>query len=258
MNGLTLARDLLQAADPVALAESVGMKAQPWQVEALRSRAKRLLLNCSRQAGKTTVAGVLATHTALYQPGALVIALAAAERQASELVRVARSVYSTVGRAVDSSAESRLAIELENGSRIIALPASASTIRGYSGVSLLIVDEAAQVPDEVYMTMRATLAVSGGRLILMSTPYGRRGFFYEAWRDRRRGEWEAYRVTADQCPHIDPAFIAEERRQNPHWWVQQEYFGEFHDAQTQAFRGADIEASAEKGGEEWPFGSAWT
>ena len=36
------------------------------------------------------------------------------------------------------------------------------------------------------------LAVSGGRLILMGTPFGRRGHFYSAWREG--GDWNRVEV----------------------------------------------------------------
>jgi hypothetical protein len=77
--------------------------------------------------------------------------------------------------------ESALRLELRNGSRIVSLPGDETTVRGYSGVRLLVVDEAARVPDDLYFSIRPMLAVSGGRLVCLSTPFGKRGFFYEAW-----------------------------------------------------------------------------
>ena len=74
--------------------------------------------------------------------------------------------------------ESRLSIELETGSRIVSLPGREATIRGFSGVHLLVVDEAARVADELYQAVRPMLAVSGGRIVLLGTPFGKRGFFF--------------------------------------------------------------------------------
>jgi hypothetical protein len=63
---------------------------------------------------------------------------------------------------------------LANGSRIISLPGDEETIRGYSGVRRLIVDEASRVLDPLYFAirpMRAPMrAVSQGRMICLSTP----------------------------------------------------------------------------------------
>jgi hypothetical protein len=72
-------------------------------------------------------------------------------------------------------------LTLSNGSRVVCLPCKDETIRGFAGVALLIIDEAAQVPDDIYRTVRPMLAVSNGRLICLSTPFGKRGFFWDAW-----------------------------------------------------------------------------
>ena len=85
-------------------------------------------------------------------------------------------------------------------------------MRGFSGVSLIIEDEAAFVPDDLYIAVRPMLAVSRGRLILMSTPNGTRGHFYLAWADGEESPWERVRITAQEVPRIDPAHLEEERR----------------------------------------------
>jgi hypothetical protein len=54
------------------------------------------------------------------------------------------------------------------------------TIRGYSGVDLLVLDEAARVPDDVFFAVRPMLATSNGTIICMSTPNGPAGFLWEA------------------------------------------------------------------------------
>jgi hypothetical protein len=114
---------------------------------------------------------------------------------------------------------------LRNRSRIVALPGSESTTRGFSAPSLVLVDEAAQVSDGLYCSVRPLLAVSGGQLILLSTPRGKRGAFWHAW-DREPG-WHRIKVTADQCLRIAPEFIERERLAIGDWWVGQEYYGEF-------------------------------
>ena len=155
------------------------------------------------------------------------------------LFRKCLHVYRAAGRPTALEAESALRLELETGSRVISLPGTETTVRGYSGVDLLIVDEAARVKDELYYSVRPMLAVSGGRLVTLSTPFGTRGWWYEIWRG---GEaWERYEVPATACPRITPAFLAEEQRNMGDWWFQQEYGCEFVDAQSQAFRRVDID-----------------
>src|SRR5205085_5084660 len=148
------------------------------------------LLNCSRESGKSTVAAALAMHTAVYEPGAPILLLSPSLRQSQELFRKCLDVYRALDRPVVPEAESALRLELENGSRIISLPGKEATVRSFSGVKLLIIDEASRVEDALYMAVRPMLAVSGGRLVLLSSPFGTRGFYWEAY--KKRASWDYY------------------------------------------------------------------
>jgi hypothetical protein len=59
---------------------------------------------------------------------------------------------------------------------------------GYSSVHRLILDEAARIPDSTYYALRPMLARSKGTILAISTPFGRRGWFYEAWEDTNADE----------------------------------------------------------------------
>lgn len=231
--------DLAMALDPVRMALSASIDPDPWQARLLRSRATRVLVNCSRQTGKSTTTGVLATHTALYEDNATVLLLSPSLRQSGELFRKCMDVYRATDRPVPAESESALKLELKNGSRIISLPGKEGTIRGISKVTLLIIDEASRVPDVLYKSVRPMLAVSGGRLALLSTPFGTRGFFYDAW--KKRDEWDYYEVPATECPRISSEFLEEEKESMGEWWFEQEYMCKFMDAQSAAFRSGDIE-----------------
>jgi hypothetical protein len=149
-------------------ARTLGIVPDPWQAKLLGSSSARVLLNCSRQSGKSTMASVLALHKALTWPGSLILILAPAERQAKELFSKVVLSYRTVGHVIPTASYRKLGMELSNGSRIEALPGTEKTVRGFSGVDLLIVDEAARVADELYYAVRPMLAVSGGRLHLLA------------------------------------------------------------------------------------------
>lgn len=222
------------AADPAQLMARAGLDPDPWQAALLQSDWQRALLLCSRQAGKSTVTGALATHTAQYKPGSLILLLAAALRQAQELFRKVKGFYYTLPSRVPVAQESALQLELVNGSRIIALPGKEATIRGYSGVDLLVVDEAARCPDELYYSVRPMLAVSGGRLICLSTPFGRRGFFHQEWTEGSE-DWHKTKITANEVPRISAAFLEEERRALGAWWYSQEYECQFMDTTDTVF-----------------------
>jgi hypothetical protein len=244
-----LVSDLAAALDPVVLARQAGIVPDDWQASVLRSGAPRVLLLCSRQAGKSTITSILAVHTALYEPGALVLLLSPTLRESGELFKKAAGVYQALGRPVPSDSESALQLELENGSRIVSLPGKEGTIRGFSGVRLLAIDEAAWVPDDLYLAVRPMLAVSQGRLIALSTPHGTRGWFYEAWRGQE--PWERYEVPATRCPRISSQFLDEERRNMGEWWFDQEYMCRFLDAESQAFRREDVDMAFREDVEAW-------
>ena len=239
-----IGHDLALALDPVAFAEAAGMEPDAWQARLLRSSAPRILMNITRQGGKSSTAATLGLHTALYEPGALVLMVSPTQRQSGELFRKALAVYRALGRPVDAESESALQLELGNGSRIVALPGKEGSIRSFSGVRLLLIDEASRVPDDLYYAVRPMLAVSGGRLAALSTPFGTRGWWYEAWRGQEA--WERYEVKATDCPRISAAFLAEEKRTIGEWWYAQEYDCQFLDAQTAAFRSVDIEAAVKE------------
>ncbi|MGI8404627.1 MAG: phage terminase large subunit [Thermomicrobiales bacterium] len=246
---LSLADDLAAALDPVVFARAAGVEPDGWQANVLRSRHKRMLLNCSRQSGKSTTTALVALHRAIYVPGSLVLLLSPSLRQSSELFRKVSQSYAALGASVPSTSETVLRLELENGSRILSLPATESTIRGYSAVDLLVIDEAARVSSELIASVRPMLAVSNGRLVTLSTPWGSRGWWYEAWRSQ--DDWERVEVPATMCPRISPAFLAEERRNMGQWWFDQEFLCQFLDAESAAFRSEDIEAAFDKGMETW-------
>jgi hypothetical protein len=235
--------ELRHALDRVAFAEKLGIVPDSWQEALLRSDSKRVLLNVSRQAGKSTVAAIIALHRALYYPGSLVLCLAPALRQSQELFQKIGAFYTNLDEPMKKYGERRLSLELTNDSRIIALPGSERTVRGFSGVNLLVVDEAARVDDDLYRSIRPMLAVSGGAILMLSTPFGTRGSFYEAWTSAASSGWQCYEVPATEVPRISSEFLEEERRALGTWWFEQEYMGRFMDSQFSVFRGEDVDAA---------------
>lgn len=242
--------DVKAALDPVAWAKAkLDLQPDPWQAEVLRSPAKRILLNCSRQSGKSTITSALALHTAIYCPGSLTLCLSPTLRQSSELFHNVSRFYG-LDPAIPSRSESVLRLELENGSRIVSLPGKESNVRGYASVNLLICDEASRIPDDLYYSVRPMLAVSSGRLIALSTPWGCRGWWYEAWRSSE--PWRRWEIPASKCPRISPEFLAEEQRTMGQAWYNQEYFCKFEDLSGSMFRSSDIESMFAYGDEEVP------
>ncbi len=221
---------------------AAGMEPDAWQKDLLSSDWQRALLLCSRQSGKSTVTAALATHQAQYIPDSLILLLSAAQRQSQELFRKVKVFYHALPDRLPVKQESALQMELINGSRIVALPGKEETIRGYSGVDLLCIDEAARVSDSLYYSVRPMLAVSGGRLICLSTPFGKRGFFHQEWTEGD-DDWHRTMITALQVPRIRAEFLEEEKRSMGDRWVRQEYFCEFMETIDTVFGYDDIAAA---------------
>ena len=209
----------------------------PWQVEALTSTNRKLIFLCSRQAGKSTVSGILVAHNAVTCPGSLGLVGAPSLRQSGELFRSVKHMVKAATSALDLPGvahESALRLELENGARIVALPGSSEgTVRGYSAANLVVLDEAARVTDELIAAIRPTLATTNGRIIALSTPAGKRGWYFLEWSSGVG--WERTRITAEDCPRISEEFLADELRAlGPHVYGS-EYLCEFYDPDTSVF-----------------------
>ena len=222
-----------------------GKMPDPWQVEVLTSPERQLLLLGSRQCGKTLACAALVLAAAL-KPNSLVLVLGPSDRQSKEFLRKVMLFWMAAGRPEQvSGGDTTTKLELANGSRVIALPDSEGTIRNYSDVALLCIDEASRVSDELYLAVRPMLAVSGGRIAALSTPFGRRGWFWEAY--QTDPSWRKWTVTAEQAPRVLPFMEQEKANGMPERYLEQEFFCRFLDPLDAVFRGEDIQALVQPG-----------
>jgi phage terminase large subunit-like protein len=199
-----------------------------------------MLLLCSRQAGKSTVGAALALWDALFRERSLVLLLSPTQRQSSEVMRTVQWMHYATGALLPFRQQSALQVQLANGSRIVSLPGNEETVRGYAGVTLLVIDEAARVDEALYYSVRPMLSVCQGRLIALSTPFGKRGWFFQEWEGPEA--WHRVKITAPECPRIVPSFLDEERRSLGERWFRQEYLCSFEDMIGAVFSHADIQA----------------
>jgi hypothetical protein len=228
------------ALDPVSFAEDrLGFVPDPWQAQLLRSQSQQILLNCCRQSGKSTTTAIVALHTAIYDPG-LILCVSQAQRQSRELFAKVVAFLKQLEPVQALEEDNKLSCELANGARIVSLPGDPDTIRGFSAPKLVITDEAARVPDEMQAALAPMLAVSRGRTIDMSSPNGRRGFFYENWA-HGGPDIERIKITGQQCPRISAEFLEQQRKTLGPTLYAQEFEGEFNDSDTSAFSSALIE-----------------
>src|SRR5262249_433032 len=140
----------------------LGFEADPQQARVLASAAKRGILNCTPQRGKSTVAAIKAVHRASTVAGGLVVVANPSEGQRGEVVRQAGGFVGRLGIRARGDGQNSASLLFPNGSRIVGLPGTEATIRGFSAVSLLVIDEAARVPDDLYKALRPMLAVANG------------------------------------------------------------------------------------------------
>jgi hypothetical protein len=248
-----LAIELACAADPAIFArhrlrnvDGDPIVPDDWQIRVLRSRDRQIICNCCRRAGKSAVAAILAAHTAVYTPSSTTLIVSRGQDQAKELFATVSSFLKSNPANPKMSADSMTRCSLTNGSRVISL-ATGDSVRGYSP-QLIIVDEAAFVDDRTHKAIRPMLALKAkttrraARIIMMSTPHGRRGEFFETWTNGGP-EWHREKITANDCPRIDQAFMAQERQRIGEFWLKQEYFGEFCEAEDQLFSNEHIDAA---------------
>jgi hypothetical protein len=237
---LSLARDLAHALDPVAFArERLGLAVDPVQAELVRGCGRRELLNCSRQWGKSTTTAAAVLHEGNYRPGSRTIIVSPGQRQSSLLLAKVEEFASAAQIAFSRLSGDDPGLSLPSGV-VIALPATEATTRGFSGCTWLIVDEASRVPDAVFFAALPFLATTNGRIWLLSTPFGQRGFYF---REHESGRWNVTRVPAAECSRISPAFLAEQKLMMPHSWFRQEYECEFTSTEGAVFDADVILAS---------------
>jgi hypothetical protein len=233
----------LEKGDAVLMARRAGLVPDGWQADLLRSAAKQMILLCSRQSGKSTITSIVGLHTALYQENSLVLLLSPSLRQSQELFKKLKDFYNAIQTPLlpQPVEESSLRIEFSNGSRVVSLPGTEQTVRGFSGVALLIIDEASIVEDALYQSVRPMIATSNGKVVLLSTPRGKRGFFYDVWTNGGN-DWHRTRITAEECPRISAEWLANERKTIPDFWFRQEFLCEFVETADQLFNFEDIQA----------------
>jgi len=245
-------QDGAYALDPVLWAREVlGYHPDPWQADLLRSRSRKIVLNCSRQSGKSTTCAALALHESIYRNPSFVLIFAPSQDQSSELMLKINEFKDGLELPSEYLEDNKLAVRFCNGNRIVCRPGSEKSARSFSAVSLLLEDEGSRVLDDLYNSIRPMLAVSNGRHIIMSTPFGKRGHFWHIW-DQERDLWEWYEIPAEMCPRISKEFLEEEKRTNV--WFEQEYHCKFMEVTDSVFSYDDVAGAVSDDVEPLDFG----
>ena len=227
-----LASDLKSALDPVHFCrQRLQIEPDAPQSVLLRGRAQRALVNCTRQWGKSTTTAAAALHEGAYVAGSKTIILSPSQRQSSLLLQKVEEFAERAKIAVKPLGGEDPGLRMPAGV-LIALPGNEATTRGFDRCTWLIIDEAARVANALWYSARAYLATTNGRISLLSTPFGKRGFFYD---EHQSARWSVTRVPATDCTRISAAFLEEQRVSMPEAWFRQEYLCEFTSVEDGVF-----------------------
>lgn len=209
-----------------------------WQKEILETKGN-ITLRSGRQTGKSTVISILAGDYAANNRNKIIMVVAAVERQAYLLFeKILAYMMSKHEKLIKTGKDrpTKSLIRLKNGSLLYCLPTGLSGygIRGYT-IDLLICDESAFIPDAVYAAITPAISTrisKGARIVLLSTPFGRQGYFAKSFDDPT---FTKFHISSEECPRIDKDFLLAEKSRMTKLQYQQEYLGEFVDELRQWF-----------------------
>ena len=181
---------------------------------------KEIVLNCSRQWGKSTLIAAMLVHRMLTEGGVLILVATPGARQSGQLVEKVKRFLDVLGLRYGRYAKHEHSALLPNGSAIVGLPAADRKIRGFSAVSVLVFDEAAWVPDDLFYALLPTLATTNGDLFVLGTPFEKRGFFYRMMTEDAPGRFR-YTGPVTECPRVSAEFLEGERRRGEAFYLRE-------------------------------------
>ena len=136
----------------------------------------------------------------------------------------ARAALITAGAELES--DNVYALELKNGSRVLALPGSDDSIRGLTVDGWIVADEAARLPDALIAALRPMRARRPqARFAMLSTAWSRTDPFWTAWADDDDQSWIRLKATADEIEIFSPKLLEQERRALGDDGLKREYLG---------------------------------
>jgi hypothetical protein len=205
-------KDLAYQLDPVLWVErELKIVPHEWQKQLLRAkRGASIAVLTARQIGKTTAATWAIAHTMLFSPGSLSVIACPAQRRSGEAVRRVKVILLSLG--ITLKVDNTYGLELENGSRVLALPGSDDSIRGLTVDGWIVADEAARLPEEMIAALRPMRARRPeARFVMLSTAWSRTDPFWTVW-DNGDPSWMRLKATADVCGLLYSAEQLEQER----------------------------------------------
>ena len=206
----------------------------PWQKETLKKKKKNLCIVSGRQCGKSTVVSILAAKTALENPNEFILIGSGVIDQAEHLFRKIKDYMFAKHKDKIEGKVTMHFMQLKNGSKIFCVPIgdTGDSMRGYTA-TMIIIDEAALVPDRAWDAIEPVISATKGRVILLSTPKFKKGFFYKASLDKTN--YIVKTISARSCPRHTKDFLDRKQSEKSAVVFAQEYLGEFADDYNRKF-----------------------
>jgi hypothetical protein len=218
-------RELAYRIDPALwVRQELGIDPADWQQQFLRApKGASIIALTARQVGKTTKSAWAIAHYILFTPGGLSVIACPSQRQSAEAVRRVRDFLIKVG--AEFRTDNVYALELKNGSRVLALPGSDDSIRGLTVDGWIVADEAARLTDDLIAALSPMRARRPqARFAMLSTAWSRTDPFWNVWADDDPS-WIRLKATADTVTFFSEQFLGQQRRLLGEHDFQQEYFG---------------------------------
>lgn len=182
--------------------ENLAFDPDPFQKDLMTNQAREILVLGGRQTGKSTAAAIRVIHEALHNDNSTILLAGPTGRQSGHIMVKSRAIAKSLGLALGAPPPGCDGFRLPNGSEVISLPDNEATIRGFSAPRLIVVDEAAYTSDAVIKALKPMLSVSNGAIILLTTPNGQSGYFYDRWHDKSADTHRIF-CPSSQCARID-------------------------------------------------------
>lgn len=173
----------------------------PWQEDLLTRRPSRCMVVSSRQLGKSQTVAALALHRAASRADETVLVVCRSLQQATLLLRKAAASIPWLGPAAAGVVVTATETRFPNGSRMVCLPGTGNSARGYSA-TLLILDEAAFADEDLWAALWPTVTATGGDVLLISSPGAPVGWFYDLWSADGTDSWVRIKAVATEIPRI--------------------------------------------------------
>lgn len=178
-------------------------KLDPWQKEFLNAEGNKILCT-GRQVGKSEICGIDAAEWAIRNKDSNILIIAPTERQSYALFdKVLDHLFTNYRTHIKKGKDkpTKHKINLDNGTVVWCLPAGISG-RGirFLTVHRLYIDEAAFVERDVWTATTPMLLTTGGHTILLSTPHGTEGFFYDILANTNRAydNWTRFHTNSEK------------------------------------------------------------